>query len=563
MKIFKKIILSIFACVFLCAALYYSALIIIVNFADLNKYTNSISRSIEQTTGFKFSCENIYFKKSLSPYLKIHLSHIIVLYPNDEVFLKLKETDLQVKILPLLIKKIEIKDVYLTRPIINITLYKDFSTSLEKYIDTSKTFNTKGFKLNSEINDTICENYKIKFKDDSINKTFYLEGSSLLLKDFKLNDKAHFAMKGAVFENKNEYINYDIDITANLNSQKKHFTFSPFKTILNSNVKGSVLGHLKIDKENKITGNLNINNLSLKIDNVISRDNTADLIFNGDEAEINSVIHTSDTDSVDIKGKFALGKKKYIDLNTNAKNINIENLIKIVSGITKILNIDNPLNDISGKGILDAKFNINSDFKKLKSSGSANIINASFSHKLIPYSLTGINASVNLENNNISVDEAAAMLNGTPVKIKGRVNEDVSFSLNAHSENLNLLNFINLFKLDKKIPVTFTNGKLSVIADITGVLNNSYNVKSKIYLSDLKFTDKKNNIPAEIKSAILDFQGNDKKYRGLLLCKDTSLKYLNKEISTPELKFLYDENKITIPNSTLNSPLNLIVSVTI
>ena len=104
MQRWKKITLGVLFCALSCSALYYSALLIVPNVVDLNKYKNTVSEAIEKETGFKVLCEDISFKKSLTPYLKIHMFHTLVLYPDNEVFLKLKEVDLKVKIFPLIFK---------------------------------------------------------------------------------------------------------------------------------------------------------------------------------------------------------------------------------------------------------------------------------------------------------------------------------------------------------------------------------------------------------------------------------------------------------------------------
>lgn len=553
MKKITKIGIGVLSGAVVFTALYYGALISLPNLIDLNKYKESISSSIEKETGFKVACEDVAFKKSLTPYLKIHMYHTLVLYPNDEVFLKLKEVDLKVKILPLLLKKIEIKDAKLTRPIINITLYKDFSTSLEKYIDVNKTINTNGFKFDSLVYDTLCERYKIKFNDETTNKIFYLEGDELLLKDLKLNDKAHVAVKGAIYEGDTQYIKYDIDVVSALNNEKKQFTFSPFKPLLDSSLKGDIYGHIVIDKNNNINGNLKVSDLSLVIDNVLLSGNEVNLNFKGQDVEIDSKLHTSKNDSANVNGKFGFGKKKYIDLNTKAKNINLENLLKIVSEVSRILNVQNPLGEIKLKGLLDADFNISSDFKKLKSNGSAKLINAVIFHKSLPYSVSNINADVNLNNNKIKIMQAEAVVNNTPVKIKGVINEDVSFDINATSDNLDLKNVINLFGLNKNLPVNVINGKLSFNADVNGVLNKSYNLTSTLNLSSFKFKDKKFDMPINVKSLDLAFKGDEKKYNGEILCNGVEIETLKQKISASEFKFLFDDKKVLIPNNKINS----------
>ncbi len=543
-----------------CSTLYYSALLIVPNVVDLNKYKNTVSESIEKETGFKVLCEDISFKKSLTPYLKIHMFHTLVLYPDNEVFLKLKEVDLKVKIFPLIFKRIVIKDAKLTRPIINITLYKDFSTSLEKYINFNNTIDTNGFKLDNFLHDTVCERYKIKFNDESINKTFYLEGDKLLLKNLKLNDKAHFALKGALYENKNEYIKYDIDIISSLNTEKPQFSFSPFKTIFDSNVKGNIFGHLKIDSDSNVYGKLNVSDLSLKLDDVVLSNNNLDLVFNGQEVKIDSILHTSKTDSAELKGIFAFGKKKSIEITTKAKNINLANLTKIISGVTEVLNVPNPMKDIKITGLLDADFQLSSDFKKLKSLGNARVLNASVKQNSLPFSVSGINAFVNFNNNKILIEKAEALVNKTPVIISGVVNEDVSFDINASSNDLNLNNVVNLFDIAKDLPFAITKGKMSFNSNISGILNKSYNLKSDINIKDLSIKDRHYNIPVLANSININFSGNDKKYSGEVLCNNVLVSYKNRKVSSQEFKVLFDENKISIPENILSSPNALKVS---
>ena len=200
MKKYQRISLGVLIGVVSFTTLYFGVLWSLPNIVDLNKYKIDFAKSIEEQSGFKVSCEDIKLSRSLSPYLNIHLHHTLVLYPNDEVFLKLKDSELKVKLLPLLFKKVVVKDAKLTRPIINLTLYKDFSTSIERYYDASKKINTKGFSIDAVVKDTICERYKLKIYDETTGKLFYLEGNELFVKDVKLNDKIHLILKGALLK---------------------------------------------------------------------------------------------------------------------------------------------------------------------------------------------------------------------------------------------------------------------------------------------------------------------------------------------------------------------------
>ena len=193
-------------------ALSWGALFSIPYFVDLNKYKDAFSKQVEEQTGFKLSCEDVSFKKNFLPYFKINLHHTVVLYPDDELFIKLNDAELNIRVLPLLFKKIIVKDAKLTRPIIYVTLYKDFTTSLEKYYKPDKKINTNGYNIDSIIYDTVLNRYKINIYDESIGKKFYLEGDELLIKDVKLNEKIHMIIKGGLVEGQKEYLNYNLDI---------------------------------------------------------------------------------------------------------------------------------------------------------------------------------------------------------------------------------------------------------------------------------------------------------------------------------------------------------------
>ncbi len=559
MRKLTKISIAVSAIAVFSAVSYFAAIYSIKNFVDLNKYKTDIYKEIETKTGFKVSSEDISIKKDFKPDIDLKLYHTIVLYPDESVFLKLKDIDLRVKLLPLLFKKVVIKDAVFERPIINITLYKDFSTSIEKYTDKINTTKTAGFQMQTLISDIICKRYKVKIYDETINKTLVLEGDELVLKDIKLNDKADFILKGTLKEEegKTEYLVYDLNITAPLKYEKRHFTFSPFEPIVDSDIKGKVYGNLKIDNKNHINGEIKINDISLKTGGTTLSGNNINLNFKGEEALIDAVIHTSLKDSAKLSGNFSFGKKKFINLNTKAKNINLENLFKVISLISESLNIKNNLKDLKVKGLLDADFNINSDFTKLKSDGSLKVINAVISHKTLPYSISGINADINLDSNNIMIQKASFFVNNTPVNIEGTIKEDLSFNIKSASENLNIVNIVNLFGLKDKIPVDIKGGKLSFTSETDGILSKYYNSSAKIKLSSVSLKEKTQDILSFINTLELNIKGSDKIYEGDILCSKISANIGNQNIGADTIKLSFDNKKITIPENEITYPFKV------
>ena len=558
MQIIKKIgfiaVLSAVSLTVICCGIFFT----LPYFINSDNIKFSVFNAIEKETGFKVSCENVELKKSFSPYLKIHLHHTGVMYPDNTKFLQVKEADISVKTLPLLFKKIELKNVKLERPIINITVYKNFSTSLEKHLKEKSITNTGGYILNKIIPVTEAKNYKIKFTDETINKTFYLEGNQLYLSDVNLNDNMHIIIKGSLFENKKEYIKYDLDIISALNGENFRFTFSPFKTIYDTGVNGSIYGHLKTDNQNNAVGNLKINNLSLNLGSVISSNNNADLIFNGKEVEFNALIHTSKQDNAKIKGKFAFGKKRFIDFNTQAQNIDIENMFKIINAASKILNIKSSIQDFTAKGLLNADFNIKSDFIKLESKGSAEIINAVIWNKTFRYPFSGINANINFNNNEIKIEKAIANIQKTPITLEGIVKNDLTADLKAYANNLDLKTVISAFPKAKKLPFEIKKGILNFKTEIKGNLATNYKTHFFMSIKDLIIFDKTLKIPVNAKKCTINLNSNNTKYIGGVNIENLNLQFNNIPLKSSNFEFTFDEKNINIPKNIVtivNSPI--------
>lgn len=551
MKKYQKFLLASIISIASLSSLYVGALFAIPKFVDLNDYKDTVIEKVEKETGLKLSCEDVSFQQSFSPYLNIKLYHTLLLYPNDEVFLKLKDAELKVKILPLLFKQVVVKDAKLIRPIINITLYSDNTTSLQKYVNLPKKNNLTNFAFNKFVSDTICERYKLKIKDEKLNKTFYLEGDKLIVKDFIPNEKIHFILDGALFENKKEYLNYNLDVTTFIPQVQQQVAFSPFKTIQDYNVKGVVDGKLSIDKNKNANGFLNVENISLNVDNLLLKDNKVNLIFKGQDVQIDSIFHTSKTDSAKVKGKFNFSKKKNINLSVDAKKINLRNLHKILTTISESINIPNKYSDVTIDGLLNANFTVNSDFKKLKSDGNATISNAKIKLKEIPFDINNVNSEINFNNNKISIEKANLNINNTPIYLTGVVDENVNVDIKAHSNNLNFNNVVELLLKEKELPVIINKGDLSFETGIKGSVKNGLKIDNKIKLNDVFLVDKKTNLPLLSKNILVNLIKEKDIFKGELIAKEIESNYNKKRIYLPELNAYFDNKKIMLPQNKL------------
>lgn len=557
MRILNKIFTGIIAVAACCTALYFLFLYSLPNIVDLNKYKDSFFSEFRNQTGFKVICENASIKKSYTPGLKIHLFHTIIFYPDGQIFLKIREADLNLKVVPLFFKRLAFNEIVLTRPVINLSLYKDLSISSDKFFLNDKNVNTKGFVLNDISSGIICNNYKINIKDETSGKNFYSEGDKFVLSTFSGGKKIRFVTSGALYSNDEKYIDYDTDIISDTLSFKQRMKFSPFKTIYDSDIHARIYSHLKTDTKNNIFGDLKIENLSLKAGKTVMKNNNILLAFKGGEFDSDAILHTSADDSVVLKGKVKYGNKKYAQINAVANNINISNLSMLINEILPLFNIKNPFADLKISGFADVDFNFSSDFKKLTSSGHAKIKNTVISHKSLPYSVTDINTDINFDNNKILIENAFAKVNNTPLVISGVINEDVSYDLNAVSENLDIVNLLKLFASDLNLPVSVLKGKLSFDVNLKGIADKQYSLDGVIKSQNLKLLDKKASVPFSVSEFIVSGKGDNKKYSGDITAKDFYALINNEKYSVDSFTASFDEKDIIIPENKISKPFEV------
>lgn len=542
------------------AVVYFSAVSLIPNVIDLNKYKEQIAAELEEQSGFKFSCEDMSIKKNFLPVLDIKMHHSVILYPDDEIFLKVNDAELKVKLFPLLFKKISVKEAQFTRPIANIILYKDLTTSLDKYLNNQEKNTVNRQVKDFLIKNILCERYKLNIFDETTNKNFYVEGNELKIIDYKFGDRINLLIKGSLFENKKEYISYDLALKSYIDDKSQKLTVSPFKQLLDFQVKGSVSGQIELLKNNNYKGNINLSDFSLNIDNNVLSNNSANLTFKGEEIIINSELHTSNKDEAKVSGKFNCGKKKYIDLAVKAKNVNIFKLHKILKAFSHSLNIKDDVFDVKLTGLLNADFKVNSDFKKLKSNGSAEIINAELTHKDLPYKINRINSIINFNNNKIAIEKAQAYVNSALINIEGVVNEDVSLDIKAFSDNLDLKTVSKLIPEDINMPLSMLRGKLSFVSQINGKLDKKLKTDTQIVVTDFNAVEKSLKLPLNASKIELNLKNNNNKYSGEVLCSDFKTIYNSKPIMAEQIAFIFDNKTIKLPKHTvkiIDSPLTL------
>lgn len=548
------------------AIIYLLILFVVPNVVDLNKYKDQISSQIEKNTGFKFSAEDMDLKFSYSPFLNLYAHHVKLLYPNGEQFLKITDADIKIRVLPIILKKIEINDVVLTRPIINLTLYGDCSTSLEKYLKSIKPISSSlsGFELVNKIPDIKLNRYKLKIRDVNLYSPFVFEGDKLLLSDFEFDKSIHIKTKGVLSSNKIDYINYDIDIESFLTGlkDKKFFKVSPFMTLKKYNVNSNIYAHLKIknkDNNPEILGNANLDNLGLKINSKSLNNNSVKLAFDGQDVEITAKVFTSVKDKAIVSGKVSYGTKRYLDLKVKALNADISNLEELATAVLDSLNIKNQFKDYEASGIANLDFQIKSNFKKIKSQGVAQITNASLVSKLNPLEISNINANISFLNNQIKIMNAKALVNSTPLSISGNISDDAEADIMISGDRLPLAHLSKLVANKNSEKYIVENGVLSFKTFIKGKLS-KLNIKMDAKIANLTAKDKQSKLVLKTPLTTIDLKSEKNGYSGVINISnvDIASKELKGSITSKNIGFNFTPKDLVLNKAILSfdgSPL--------
>lgn len=455
--------------------LYLSVLLVFPKYFNSDYFTEQLSKEFYKNTGLELNIENLNIKPSFSPYININAHHIIVRDKRD--ILKIRDMELRLKVLPLLTKTIVVEKMTAERPIISINIEKDGSTDIDKYLlkkyNSSK--NAGIFKFSDTIPKAEIKNYRVKFYDKRYKQPFVIEGNKLNTEKTAFKNNLNLLTEGVLTYNKENIIKYNIETEIPVKIDKKPnrlFNANPFEYLKKYNIVANLNSKLKIlnnGKGFKINGYTNIKNLKFVIDGKVMSENYINLSFNDSRTGIDASINSNKQNLIRISGEVSDGK---IKLFVKSKESDIKTLKETAEAVLNSFNIKNDLNLFNVNGKTDLDFTVESNFKTLKSSGIAKIINANIQHKQFPYKITDINSVINFDQNRIKIEPAKIYINSTPVTIEGTVTSDTKINVTAEGKNLDIEKLTKLFLNKDVIKNREVKGILDFKAHIKGTLKN-------------------------------------------------------------------------------------------
>lgn len=522
-------------------ALYLAFLFVLPNAIDLNKYAPQISKIIEKNTGYEALTEGLKVKTYWNFSVGAFAEKADLLNSKDEKFAQINGLQIRVSLLPLLIKRVKITQIKADKILANIDLGENGKPE-------------KGNKVSfsSKLPDISVKKYRISLLDGQNNYT--LKGTDFKIYDFILNKKIKAKAKGDLILNGRKQISYDIALASDIfpkstenNENKKIQLIKIFKDLYNYDAQAKINANLKINKKNSetnINGKINLDEISMIIGKRTIPKSFIYLDFKDNKAKINSTLYTDATSKATVSGIFKSGKNKYIDLHVISK-ADLQNLILISKTLLKIAG-KKDLEDINANGLINANFDLKSNFKTVESDGYLKIKDANITNNKYKVALNKVNADVDFSQNYIDIKKANAVLNGEPITIKGSIDKNAIANIQILANNLQLKSLL------------FASGNTKILSEnnISGLVNATASIKGRLdkaspqinaQISNINIKNNKSNTKINITKAIIN---TDAKAQGQ--AQITDLKILSQAIiSIPKITLDLNNNEINIEKTNL------------
>jgi len=542
MKAVKIVLLSILS-IFIAA--YLAFLFILPYAVDLNKYSPQITKIIQENTGFQVEFEGLKIKTLWNLSAGAFIDKTDLKYSTGEKFAQIDGLEVNISLIPLLFKKIQIDKIGAEKILANIDEVK--SKKQIANID-EHTFCLLPFAFCPK--NIYAKKYRISFLSGANNYT--LKGENLKVSDFVLNKKIKVKTDGNLILNGRKQIDYNISIFAKDLQQKnpqKIDVIKIFDDLYKYNLNAKINADLKIKgvhENTDIEGKIDVDKIFFTFGGKIYPPSNLKLDFKGDKAKVNASLHVDKTSKAIVTGFFKTGKNKYVDLKVISDKINIQDVLLITKAMSKPFGIK-VLQNISANGFLKADFTVKSDFKKVQSSGYLKIQDASIINKLYNVSLKSLNADIDFSQDAMRINQANAMLNSQPILIEGTIDKNANADISVIADKLQLKGVLLALGQEKILKENDISGGVDINAYLKGRLDKTSPVINAL-VSNFNLKNKQTKTNITIQKAVItsDKDKGRAEITALKIVPD-----IKAVISAPNLNVGFDKKDLNIEKTYL------------
>lgn len=554
----------------------------------VNSYSEQIEQIIKTSVGIEANIDGFGVTSSPKLAVGVKIKKISLKLPEVESpFFEGDNLKGDLRLLPLIVKKVQFGTISAKSVYGSLNIQKDGEFEIADYFsaqeDTEQEPMTAlpfGLKFSNHLPDIKIHDYKISLVDISDKKDYCINGKNLSITDFILDKKVKVSTAGEIVFDGRKVSEYDIKINNNIMPKlqlddlifPKKVNVEENQTVTEktsqSPVKFNITDIFETINNNKLTANMKINaktsgtfsnpeqrgsfildGVSIAVDGKQLPESYAKMIFKGKKTDIDSIFYTSTDkkEQTQIIGTIKSGKKPFMDL-TFRSNAKFANLINLFDSIAQSVGI-NDLKTITATGAIDADFNINSDFKKVLSSGYLKIEPSSVKHGGYNISVDNINADIDFMNNNVNIKNAGFSVMGHPLTLKGTVSSDAVADLKLVADRLSLK---GLLLVSGQVGLLKENdlnsGTLSLNTILKGPLT-EIKPDVTVVLEKIDIFNKAAKAKVLLDEALIKLLINGQALSGDIGINSLALKLDGAGISVPKAKVTMDTKDINIANT--------------
>ncbi|MBR1943205.1 hypothetical protein IJ843_05680 [bacterium] len=571
MKAFKIVSISICS---LLAVLYLAFLFAVPAFVKLDDYTYELNDDNNEQQGLIIKAENIRVSTSWNLSAGAKIGQINGYYKSGKKFIQADNLDVTVSIPYLMIKKIKIDKISLNKIIARLGVDSDGTFTLEKYIPqneekdkTQTELLPYGLQISENMPNVSLNKYSLTFTDNSTSKQYSIKGNNFKITDFDLNKKIRLKAIGEITLDDRKQFEYDLDLTShvmpdftaaqteNTANQERFNILTVFKNLYKLNLTANAKANLKIKgsiDDIKTYGNVDISNISAKVQGTQLPASSVNLNVDGNTIKILSDLYTGKNEKANINGLFKYGKKQSVDLNVKSNHLELKSLFALINAVLPVFGVSD-INGLQANGVVNANFNIKSDFKTINSDGYLKITDANIYYNIFNVALKNIQADIDFSRNQIDIKKASANFNGAPLSLTGAIDTNAYANLKILADKIPLkAAVVSLGQLSLLNENDIKSGILTLNGTIKGKLD-KIKPQIDVIVSNINIYNKPNKTNIILSQAKIEAQTDGVKTDGIGTVKGLKITMTGlPTFSVPDSKISFDENNINFDNVYVN-----------
>ena len=528
--------------------LYLTYLFLMPKFIDEAKIENAINNFVLKNSKLTLDISNLQIKPNYKFDINLKADYIKLKYPNKKDFLWVSNPDIDINILSLFYKYIDLNKIKTDKIEINTSFTDENKYDCFKYFDimpkkTATKFKIKNINLSSDI-------FLLNLYDENIKKNFYIKSNKLKISSSEFKKTITISTNGKIASANHKISDFNLNLSIKLNPDSIG-KFREKLAKLNKNplywadkydfyTKSDI--NLKINNQNKnpdILGTVLLSDYTFKIQGLTLPKNKLLLNFKGGKITTDCDFKFIKNQFIQIKSNATISKNNFIEAKLISNEINLSDLREILDAIGKIFNFKFNLNDIDIQGTSKIDVYLKSNFKTLQSKGNLLIKDTKIKDKKTGLILNNINSNINFANNTINIINTSAFINKAKFNLIGTIDDKTNLNIKINSDEINIAQLLSLIKelpfsnmiMPKLKDYEFKNGLLKINSNIIGTLKHPI-LKSNSNLSNFKVYLKKYNKEIYIPKLHLNF--------------------LEKDIEIPNTKIIVDNITFNINGTVKN-----------